>query len=320
MKQVKIDGRPFCLDTRENRETAILLHTAASSDTAWAKAKAALSPHYRVVVPDFSTEEAFPGSSSLSEAFEKETKILRDLIEASGNPAHVIAHSYGGVIALNLARKTSRLLTSLTLIEPMALNLLSQYPGNEELLRLHAVKSSCSSALAEGDFSGAARTFVSYWSGAKTWENLSISIRKVLAKRMTKFVSDWERMGDVPSGFESYASVQPPTLVISGSESPQPIQWVARQLTATLKHAKLLQIESAGHMSPVTHGSRIAVAILEHLNKSSAFANAHHFEGNRIWPEKAETVTQPEANTADDIPLAPGETGWLNPAGYATTS
>jgi len=229
--------------------------------------------------------------------------LMRALIESTGGPAHVIGHSYGGVIAMNLARRYPYLFISMTLIEPVAFNLLRKHPGDEDLLQLNTIKDNCAAAMAEGDYSSAARMFVSYWSGRKTWEDLSVAIRKFLAKGMTKVVSSWEEISADPSEIDTFSGIQTPTLVVSGNKSPSPIQWVTKQLAATLQQATLLQIEGASHMSPITHGSRIASAIFRHLKKSSAFASILLDESDNLWPSEESKITREgtEASQKDDL-------------------
>src|SRR6185503_3141479 len=59
----------------------------------------------------------------------QEAALVRALLDRYDGPAHLVGHSYGGAVALNVAHSRGAMLRSLTLIEPVAFHLLRD--GNE---------------------------------------------------------------------------------------------------------------------------------------------------------------------------------------------
>ncbi len=265
---VKIGGAQLSLDDSGAGEPVVLLHAAASSGVQWAKIKNDLNRNFRILIPDLLGEGRTPGLADWSDLLEKELRLIRALIESTGDPVHVVGHSYGGVIAMELARRYPHLFSSLILIEPVAFQLLKTYPRNENYNHLLAVKDACGSALESGDALSAAYIFVSYWSGPEAWQQLSHGVQNALAKGMEKVVKGWNLIFSDPGQLSDFHKIMTSTLVMAGDRSPLPIQWLAHQLAAAIPAAIFIQIKSAGHMSPVTHANEISVLIRRHIEQA----------------------------------------------------
>jgi pimeloyl-ACP methyl ester carboxylesterase len=56
-----------------------------------------------------------------------------------------------------------------------------------------------------------------------------------------------------------------PTLLLCGDRSPAPSCRIVDMLASTMPHARVVQIQDAGHMSPFTHSDAVNAAIGAHL-------------------------------------------------------
>jgi pimeloyl-ACP methyl ester carboxylesterase len=56
-----------------------------------------------------------------------------------------------------------------------------------------------------------------------------------------------------------------PTLLVRGTATTLAACTVVELLRDQLRHASLVEIEGAGHMSPVTHAAAVNAAIAQHL-------------------------------------------------------
>ena len=68
----------------------------------------------------------------------------------------------------------------------------------------------------------------------------------------------------------AYSSITAPALLMTAEHSPLAARRVAEILSEQLPDARLLHIEEAGHMAPLTHGHQVNSAILEHLREVEA--------------------------------------------------
>lgn len=108
------DGVPLQVDERGHGPPVVLVHGMTGSAADWVPARRALQDQFRVLTYD----RRGRGRSGDGEgyAFEAELDDLRAVLAHVGEPAHLVGHSFGARIALEVA--ADRDLRSLTLYEP----------------------------------------------------------------------------------------------------------------------------------------------------------------------------------------------------------
>src|SRR5215467_11920573 len=102
----------------------LLLHGSASSSAMWTPVINALKSRFRLLAPDligYGRTDPWPDGSDFG--LEDELRLIEPLIQHEPRGVHVVAHSYGGVVALALARAGRVAIRSLTLIEPVAFHM-----------------------------------------------------------------------------------------------------------------------------------------------------------------------------------------------------
>src|SRR5687768_11557963 len=127
-------------------ETVLLLHCSGSSGAQWRSLIEKLGRRYRVIAPDLRSY------SSLARA----AAPIRSILGRLSAPAHLVGHSYGGAVALHVARTRPELLRSLTLVEPSAFHLLRGGDGiaAAALREITDVAARTEADLASGDVVG----------------------------------------------------------------------------------------------------------------------------------------------------------------------
>ena len=65
--------------------------------------------------------------------------------------------------------------------------------------------------------------------------------------------SEWHAVFHEPTPLNGFATVNVPTLFLSGTKSKASALAVARLVTAVLPRVRIEEIEGVGHMAPVTH-------------------------------------------------------------------
>ncbi|HET9715038.1 MAG TPA: alpha/beta hydrolase [Pseudolabrys sp.] len=261
-------------------DPVVLLHCTGGSGRQWNVIADALCARYQVLAPDlcgYGGTTHWPGHGSFNLAVE--THLIHALIAKVGKPAHVVGHSFGGAVALQLALRHPEALRTLTLIEPAAFHLLRD--GDElddrAFREISDVATTIGSGLNCGDYRGAMRRFVDYWNGEGAWDALPQSQRAALASRIAKVALDfWSTLND-PARPRDLAELQVSALIISGEVSPLPARRICLHLVRTLPRAKLRTIAGGGHMLPDTHPGQLAALIAEHCGEGQADPLEHEF-------------------------------------------
>jgi pimeloyl-ACP methyl ester carboxylesterase len=77
--------------------------------------------------------------------------------------------------------------------------------------------------------------------------------------------SQWQAIFADPTPLSGYASLQVPTLLLTGARSPAPSRAVAALLTRTLPNLNTIELADTGHMAPVTHPDQVNALIEAHV-------------------------------------------------------
>jgi pimeloyl-ACP methyl ester carboxylesterase len=268
MPNIDISGGQIEYLEQGRGEPVVLLHSSASSSAQWRGLAERLSERYRVIAPDL---HGYGGTSTWAGrgAFrlEHEAKLVSALLGRLGGPAHLVGHSFGGAVALHLARTRPDLLISLTVIEPVAFHLL-RHQDVVSFVEILGVAHGVANALACGDYFDGAARFVDYWSGPGAWESMRPEKRPGLAACLAKIALDFEATLNEPASLNEFAALALPTLVVQGECSPRPTRRICELLAQVLPDAELITIEGAGHMAPITHRDAINALIARHLSAS----------------------------------------------------
>jgi pimeloyl-ACP methyl ester carboxylesterase len=182
--------------------------------------------------------------------------------------AHIIGHSTGAAMGLQLALDRPDVVHTLTLLEPTLLSL----PGGQAFLKEAAP---VFEAYARGDHSGAFATFIAAASGLD-WE----ACRTLLEKRIPGVVAQSVKDADTffgielaslttwTFGAEQAAAIHRPVLSVVGAET-QPM-WVeiAAFLRASLRYVEQSTIDGVGHLLQIQESEPVARQIAQFLRRN----------------------------------------------------
>lgn len=252
-------------------EPIVLLHCSSGSSGAWAPVMNHLGQDYRVLAPDllgYGRTAPWPRDALLGP--DAELGVVEALLDVAGRPAHLVGHSYGGTVALSAARRYPRRVASLTLIEPVAFQLLRRADGPDGWREIAALAERHLALVGEGRDAAAAEAFVTYWTGSKTWQQMPDAARDSAVRTAAKVAAEWRLMFAVEDDGDAIAGIGAPTLLICGGRTRTPARRVVEVLRRALPHALHQEIADAGHMSPLTHPADIAEAIRRHVETFGA--------------------------------------------------
>lgn len=247
-------------------DPVVLLHSSGASGAQWRALAERLAKRYRVFTPDLcGYGTAAPWSGSEPFRLAHEARIVHDLVQSIGEPVHLLGHSYGGAVALHFARLNGALVRSLALVEPVAFHLL------DDRAEIEAVAGKVARAVACGDFVGGFGAFVEYWSGPGSWDALPAAKRAAMAARLPKVAMEFHAVLSEVADMDAYREINNPTLIVRGALSPRPTRRICELLAQALPEARLVTLEGAGHMAPLTHADQVNDLVAGHLEEP-AFA------------------------------------------------
>jgi pimeloyl-ACP methyl ester carboxylesterase len=244
-------------------EPVVLLHSSGSSGAQWRVLATQLSARYRVVAPDlygYGSTAPWPGNGAFSLAHEAEPVLA--LLDQVGAPVHLVGHSYGGAVALHIAGAHSDRVRSLALYEPVAFHLLA------DRSEIAALAQDVAQAVTCGDYVGGLALFLEYWSGAGSWGAIPAAKQAAMAARLPKIALEFHAALHEPAHLADFETLAVPTMLLQGARSPRPTRRICELLARVMPDAKLITLNDAGHMAPLTHADQVNALIGAHLNSS----------------------------------------------------
>lgn len=251
---------------------AVCLHASACSRRQWAPLQPMLERHVRTVTPDLvGYGDAAPFVRGGRFRLEQEVATVLEQIAAEtgkrNGPLHLIGHSYGGAVALQLALMHPERVASLTLYEPAQFMMLfedglkSAEAREIRRLRNRVIVRSRSPFRRWR----AARVFVQYWSGEGAWDRLTFGQRRRLSRTVPKIIAEFDAVLSSGVAAADFAGLDIPVRLICGSRTRKTARQICAQLARALPRAELVHVEGAGHMAPCTDPGRINPLIAAHV-------------------------------------------------------
>jgi pimeloyl-ACP methyl ester carboxylesterase len=237
----------------------LALHSSASSGRQWAAYRALLPEDITLHTPDLLGCEAgavWPTGAAVTLQDEAQ-RIVDHWPDAPGG-VHLIGHSYGGAVALQIALLWPERLRSLTLYEPVRFALLRN-DGDGALWRDIVSTAQHVRELAQTQgLRAAAEAFVDYWSGSGTWLRLPAKQQEGIAARMPKVSAEFGALFNDTLPLEAYGRLAMPLRLLHGSRSPRPARRVLELLAAACPAATTVGLDGLGHMGPLENPARVA--------------------------------------------------------------
>jgi pimeloyl-ACP methyl ester carboxylesterase len=245
-------------------EPVLLLHSSGLSGRQWRRlASDLVNRGMRAIVPDLSGHGASPPWPEPT-PFSFRTDVERvSRILAATKAAHVIGHSYGGLIALHAATAAPLAVRSLSLFDPVAFGVLGEVADAPACAPLSSLDLSWGPTASDRE--RWLRTFVDFWGGDGAWSGLREDARTEF-RRVAWVVREGVRtlMDDKTSARE-YAAFPFPVRLVTGALSPLPARRVAERLHEAIGGPRVTVIDDAGHLAPITHPEAVNRVLLEAL-------------------------------------------------------
>ena len=229
----------------------LALHGAASSGRQWDGLSGYLRGHYQVIAPNL------PGYDV--------PRLIRprDLRDAADNvigalpdcgTVHVVGHSQGAALALEIAMRRPELVRSLTLIEPGVYHLLRGGDASDLALLndLASLADWMTASVAACHPAAGMRAYVDFWYGIGAWDRTGSVTRGDLMLDTERVASDLAASLAQSWPADRCERVACPTLAMMALESHVAGLRVTEIVAEAIPGAQLVMVPEAGHISPLT--------------------------------------------------------------------
>jgi pimeloyl-ACP methyl ester carboxylesterase len=252
------------VDDSGEGQPVLLLHSSGLSGRQWRRLAAELVKRgTRAVVPDLTGH----GQSSPwpePTPFRMDVDRVLELLHALG-AAHVVGHSYGGLVGLHAAVAAPDAIRSLTLYEPVAFGVLDAAEDADARATLSGVDMHWGATAEEHE--GWLQRFVDYWGGTGAWRALREEARAefmrvgwVLREGVRTLTEDATRAG-------TFAALKAPTHLFSGERSPIAAQRVVRRLGEAISGAHVTSAPGVGHLGPAANADIVNPLLLDAMTR-----------------------------------------------------
>lgn len=246
----------------------LMLHSSLSSHKQWSMLARQLAADYQLFLPDlagYGSQPAPPAEQSAHYRLEQEAAMilaaLPDAVKAK--PIVLMGHSFGGAVAMHLARTAQLQVRQLLLFEPVAFHLLAtatDVVSQQLCLEVQQLATQMQAI----DAWQAAQLFVDYWQQADYFRHLPLRLQQQMTAQVGKVAADFTALLHEPANLAQYQQIRCPVLLLTGTQSRAPALRISELLASVWPQAVCQQLPT-GHMGPVTDPVLVNALLLQFL-------------------------------------------------------
>jgi pimeloyl-ACP methyl ester carboxylesterase len=253
-------------DSGGDGEPLLLIHAGLFADWFTPLASApALSGHRVIRLVRAGYTGAPPPTGLTVSDYAGHAAALLELLDASC--AHVVAHSSGTVIALQLAVEHPALVRTLSLSEPPLVDSLAAVEDHELLhAMLGPVMGTAMAATARGDLPAAFDAFMAAVCTPRYRDVMADALGAELVKEAEQrcgyfFTDEVPAVNAWTLGPAAVANLEQPVLLVQGGASPPPVHRLIARLAGLLPDATIATMDGADHLLPLAAPAELAALI-----------------------------------------------------------
>jgi len=264
--KISVNGVSFTYIEEGSGPPVVLVHGSVSDYREWLMQMAPLARHYRVIA--YSRRYHWPNlppGKDADASVERQADDLAAIIRAMGiAPAHIVGHSFGGAVAINLTLRHPELVRTLVLAEPTVAGVLGDTPENDAVSKeSQAVRAEMKEAFASGDAERIVRTYAARVAPGEV-EKAPPEIQQMLFANVPAFQLDFTSRRS-PFTCDDARRLAVPVLILSGERSAMGLQRIAEAASRCMKAARFVKIPQATHWMQHDHAQAFNDAVLAFL-------------------------------------------------------
>lgn len=257
----------------EHRDGALVacLHSSSGSHAQWRGFAGRLAQRCRVVNFDLHGHGRSPDwPDAAPDTLQVDAQAVIARLHGERG-VHLVAHSYGAAVALQIALRHPRWVRSLSLYEPVAFGMIARLaPGDAAHAEIATIAEALRLRVARGELAQGAALFVDYWGGLGSWRALDAAQQAVVMSRIVTVPRHFAAAFGAAWGRDTMARLTMPVLLLGGERTRTPARRIVELLAAVLPSARCEWIDGAGHLGPITHADAVNTRIDAFLHASGA--------------------------------------------------
>jgi len=250
--------------------TVVLVPGSCSTGAAWRPVMAAWGNRFRCVTTSLlgyggTAERRTAGDADISH----EAEVLESVIRKTCACVHLVGHSFGGLVALEVALRCRVPLASLVILEAPALGMLREWGEHAHYHAFTQMAEAYFAAFDDGNAEAIA-AMIDFYGGAGTFASWSRNVRAYALETTAVNMLDWASAYGFPLSAAALASIDIPVLVMWGELSHPAVQRANALLAACIIGAVAIEIKAAAHFMIATHADAVSRLIARHAQDAQA--------------------------------------------------
>jgi pimeloyl-ACP methyl ester carboxylesterase len=257
-------------DGERRRPALVYLHCSGSSGRQWAHFVRRSGDDALVLAPNllgYDDDRPWPSARQLS--VDDEVDALAPVLDALPGGVHLVGHSYGAAVALQIALRRPTSVRSLTIYEPVRFGLLlssTDVAARAVGRAIVAAGRTIGDRVLQHDPQGAGERFIDYWSGRGSWAAMPARQRDAVAARMPKVRAEFEALFADEVPLAAYRRLRMPVHLMVGEDTLDPPREVARLLATAIPGVRVSVLGGLDHMGPVFRPEAVHAAMQPFLH------------------------------------------------------
>ena len=255
-------------DPPDPSQVVLFVHSTGTGPALWSRVPAHVVGSRNVRFPaniGYAPGDVVPRGVTVSPADDA----ARVLTSATNFPAvHLVAHSYGALVALHAAQQLGHRLASLFFFEPVVFGQLLHDPEVDDEARAQARSFRYHpwflTDLERGGSDDWLEMFVDYWNRPGSWARMPTA-----QKEETRALG-WKMFQEVRSCFLDDLSpaqlrLSVPTTIVRGEKTTVAAIAMAKLVARAIPSARFIELAGASHMAPLAQPDKVHPLLAQHF-------------------------------------------------------